>query len=67
MLFKDEHKNERSCDFFLWVGKPNSQDEIPLKLVLALAPFEKWSIDFIRPIKPIAQRMMEKSVELTSV
>lgn len=42
----------KQCDICQRVGGPTTQDEMPLWLVLAQIPFEKWAIYFIGPIEP---------------
>jgi hypothetical protein len=40
------------CDVCYKVGKPNDPYAMSLPLVLALAPVERWGIDFVSPINP---------------
>jgi hypothetical protein len=54
-LFKDAKAYSRSCDVCQRVGKPSRRDELPLQLVRALHAFEKWAVDFVGPINPIAK------------
>ena len=51
-FFKDAHEFTRRCDPCQRVGKPTPTMAMPLILLLALAPFEKWGLDFVGPIPP---------------
>ena len=51
-LFKDAHEFTRQCDPCQRVGKPTPTMAMPLIPLLALAPFEKWGLDFVGPIAP---------------
>ena len=51
-LFKDAHEFTRRCDPCQRVGKPTPTMAMPLIPLLALAPFEKWGLDFVGPIAP---------------
>ena len=35
------------------MGKPTPKDEIPLQPHVGLDPFDKWGMDFFRPIDPL--------------
>lgn len=49
-IFKDAKDYVKGCDVCQWVGKPSRRDELPLHLVRALQPFDKWAVYFIGPI-----------------
>ena len=54
-LFKYAKECARSCETYQRVGKPSHRDELPLNLVRALQAFEKWVVDFVGPINPLAK------------
>jgi hypothetical protein len=59
---KDEKEYCQNCDFCQMVGKPSRRDEIPLKPWVTRKVFEKWVVDFIGPIKPLARRSRERYI-----
>ena len=61
-LLKDAKIYARSCDFFQQMGKLSCRDELPLQPVRALQAFEKWAIDFIGPINPIAKHSKDRYI-----
>lgn len=52
-LFKDVKEYAKSCDIYQRTGWPSRRDELPLHLVVMLQSFDKWVMDFIRPINPV--------------
>jgi hypothetical protein len=49
---KDVTKFVRACDVCQRVGQPAKRHLWPLTLIMPLAPFEKWGIDFIGLVNP---------------
>jgi hypothetical protein len=43
-----------SCDQCQTIGTPSFRNHWPLTPIIPLAPFEKWGIDFIRPISLVS-------------
>jgi len=56
-IFKYAKDYARACDVYKRVGKPSCREELPLHPILALQAFEKWEIDSIGPINPIAKHL----------
>jgi hypothetical protein len=46
----------QSCDQCQRTGAPSFRNHWPLTPIIPIAPFEKWGIDFIRPIFPVSAR-----------
>ena len=51
-LFFDCTTYTRQCDVCQRIGKPTNSPARSFTPILALAPFDKWAIDFVGPINP---------------
>ena len=51
-LHQDARRYTSRCDQCQRMGKPTHSDEIPFQQQLTFEPFDKWGMDFIRPIDP---------------
>ncbi|KAH9291630.1 hypothetical protein KI387_043188, partial [Taxus chinensis] len=51
-LYKDCKAYCKACDHCQCIGKPGKRDEMPLRPIPSVEPFEKWAIDFVGPISP---------------
>jgi hypothetical protein len=61
-LFKDAALYAKKCDPCQRVGKPVPSSAMPLHPILAQVSFEKWSIDFVGPIKPPSRNGRKRNI-----
>ena len=52
---KDATRYKNKCDKSQCMWRLTKLDEIPLQPQVAIAPFDKWGIDFVAPIEPSSQ------------
>lgn len=65
-MHRDTYNFIKSCDPCQRVGKPIASFKWPLTLILPLALFEKWGIDFVGPIYPAARTSRSKYIILAT-
>lgn len=53
MMYKDIFEYIRWCDGYQHMRMHTSSMRWPLQLILHLAHFEKWGIDFVELIQPV--------------
>lgn len=54
-MFGDAAEFVKGCDPYQRVEKLQKWDMMPLQAIVATQPFEKWVIDFVGPISPVAK------------
>ena len=65
MVHMDNKAFVKKCDVCQRTRCPSHRDELPLHPIKALQPFEKWEIDFIGPIAPIARHSQARYIITT--
>ena len=52
----------KKCDVYQRIGCLSHRDELPLQPIRALQPFEKWVVDFVGPISPVARHLQARYI-----
>ena len=61
-MLKDAHEFAKRCIFCQKEGKPTQMDRMPHQPILPLEPFQKWKMDFVGPIKPMAKQTRNRYI-----
>ena len=65
-LNKDTTNYVKTCDVCQRITKPQKMDHMELHHVLAQAPFEKWGLDYVGPIKLAARGTQARYIVVTT-
>jgi len=65
-LHKDAKEYCKAYDVCQRVGKPSRRDEMTLAPQVTLQAFEKWVVDFVGPINPLAKRSSARYIITTT-
>jgi hypothetical protein len=61
-LHKDKKEYCKSCKYFQRVGRRSRRDEMPQNPQFTLNAFDKWEVDFVRPINTPRHRTRAKYI-----
>ncbi|KAL3684965.1 hypothetical protein R1sor_002987 [Riccia sorocarpa] len=62
ILFRDTADFIKRCDACQRTGRPTTTTRWPLVPIMPLAPFERWAIDFVGPVKPASRNTQKRYI-----